>query len=776
MEAFDGRVLKNSTIGVAIHEVIYEGSEPIDYRFVDVNQAFLQMTGFGLDIIGKTVLQVSPNIGLESRDWIQLFGDVATHMTNYESELYLEALGKWYIINVYSPEKGYFVVMLSPFLTTTSSISADSISKQIYYRNESLLKVYAYQTNSERDFLDYALDEAIRLSQSDIGYIYFYNEDTKEFNLNSWSKDVMNECTIVEKQTKYMLKNIGFWGEVVRQRRAIINNDFQSFHPLKKGFPEGHAPLKRYMSLPIIESGEIVAVIGLANKSEPYTEEDIYQVQKFIEDVWNVFKRRQAEIALESEREQLRTTVESIVDGIITLDPDLKIIDFNQMAYKILKVKDKEILYLDLFSILSDYFHELKTYIDQAVVSIKKSKEKTIQKQFADRQTIVFDLDGKEDLILSVALSAIISEKNMIQGYVLVLRDITKEFRDSEKIKYMSYHDALTGLYNRRFFEAEFQRLHTIRQLPLTIIMGDLNGLKLANDAFGHLVGDQLLVEVARILLVSCRKEDIVARWGGDEFVLLLPQTDEARAKDIIDTIKDLCNESSEQVVEVSISLGHSTRDHLESLNVMIKEAEDRLYYNKLSEGKSQRSSIIEAIQASLYERDHETREHGLRLYKYAKYIAEELELSEDDKNQLELLAMLHDIGKIGVPDSILLKDGPLTDEEWVEMKKHSAVGYRIALSSPDLRYVADLILHHHECFDGSGYPDQLKGGQIPLLSRIISIVDAYDAMVSDRPYRKALEPAQALEEIRKQAGHQFDPNLTRIFLEQFTFQSDNKE
>lgn len=361
-----------------------------------------------------------------------------------------------------------------------------------------------------------------------------------------------------------------------------------------------------------------------------------------------------------------------------------------------------------------------------------------------------------------------------------LVEDVTEQRQREEEITYLNYHDILTGLYNRAFFEEEKQRLDTKRQLPISIIMGDINGLKLINDAFGHIAGDKLLVEIAGILRSSCRNEDIIARVGGDEFLIFLPQTEASTAQKICDRIYEECKRFNQQsdvgAFNPSIALGTATKNILEdSLAKISKNAEDLMYRKKLMDRKSVHSSLIMSIKATMFEKSHETQEHAERLVVLSKMVGNEIKLSADLLNELEMLAMLHDIGKVSVDDHILTKTGALTDEEWVEIRKHPEAGYRIAQSSPELMSIADYILSHHERWDGKGYPQGLCGEAIPLLSRIISIVDAYDAMTQDRPYRKAMSKDESVNEIKKNVGKQFDPKIASIFLEHVLPREESK-
>ncbi|HWP95572.1 MAG TPA: PAS domain S-box protein [Syntrophomonadaceae bacterium] len=344
-----------------------------------------------------------------------------------------------------------------------------------------------------------------------------------------------------------------------------------------------------------------------------------------------------------------------------------------------------------------------------------------------------------------------------------IAEDITERIEAEAEIRYLSYHDKLTGLYNRTFFEEELKRINTNRQLPIGLIIGDVNGLKLINDALGHQEGDKVLIKAAEILRNSCRQEDILSRWGGDEFIILLPQCDSILALRIFKRINESFIGINSLPIPINMSLGMAIKNSLDKdISDVIKEAEEKMYRNKLLENRSTRSAFIKSLEKTLWERSHETKEHCQRLQEMAQKIGRTLHLNDSELDNLKLLAALHDIGKIAIPNSILDKPGRLSPEEWETIKNHSEIGYRIALSSPELAPIAEAILHHHECWDGSGYPLGLKGEKIPLISRIIAITDAYDVMVNGRPYKKAVSKGEALAEIERCAGTQFDPELVR--------------
>lgn len=373
---------------------------------------------------------------------------------------------------------------------------------------------------------------------------------------------------------------------------------------------------------------------------------------------------------------------------------------------------------------------------------------------------------GKEDRWVSTTKVPVYNKKGSIIGIFGITRDITDRKKYEDKIKYMSFHDYLTGLYNRAFFEEELARLDDQRNLPLSIVLGDVNGLKMINDTYGHERGDELLIKIASVLKQCFRKSDIVSRWGGDEFIILLPLTDYSIAEKIAGRIEKTCSQYSSEDMPLSISLGISTKvGQDESTQEILKAAEDKMYANKMSDEKATHRSMISSLEKSLDRKDYETEEHVKRMEELALLLGKDLKLSQTELNELVMLSALHDIGKIAVADSIILKPGKLSPEEWELVKKHPEVGYRIAKSSVDLAAIADAILTHHENWDGSGYPEGLKSTEIPLISRIISIVDAFDAMTNDRPYRKAFTREQAIAEIRRYSGIKYDPELVEVFI-----------
>jgi diguanylate cyclase (GGDEF)-like protein/PAS domain S-box-containing protein len=349
--------------------------------------------------------------------------------------------------------------------------------------------------------------------------------------------------------------------------------------------------------------------------------------------------------------------------------------------------------------------------------------------------------------------------------------------QDEEKIAYISFHDSLTGLYNRAYFEEELKRMNNTRYYPLSVIMIDVNGLKVVNDTFGHQQGDQLLKNLAYLMKDSSRQGDILSRLGGDEFAVILPNTTTSDTELFCKRLVNNCkkNNFSPAHLNPNISVGFAIQDgSLLDLEELVIKADKDMYQNKLFNAKSHEKHLLKSFIKILSERDH----HGDKDFVnntevVATLIGKKIGLNNYDLNRLRLLALMHDIGKIGVSKQILSKTEKLTGEEWQKIKGHCQIGYHITKSIPEFSSICKEVLYHHENWDGSGYPTGLKGEKIPLLSRIISIIDSFNTMQSNRPYKRIMTKEESIEEIKKNSGSQFDPNLVSIFLDILKENSD---
>lgn len=347
------------------------------------------------------------------------------------------------------------------------------------------------------------------------------------------------------------------------------------------------------------------------------------------------------------------------------------------------------------------------------------------------------------------------------------ITDVTEINKNMSDIEYLSYHDQLTGLYNRRFLAAEYSRINTSRNLPLSVVAIDVDGLKLVNDTFGHAFGDQLLCEIGAAIKESLRADDFVARMGGDEFAVLLPQADETSVHLLMNRISDQVSQIEICGVKASVSLGSFT-SKVTSLDLMeiIKYADEQMYKDKLIKSDLFRYRALHSMCATLEKCDKGKSLRKDHLQHLALAIAKQLNMTEEEMTQLEAVLKFCDVGVIAIDEATRLKETAYLDEEMREMQRHSEIGSQLIKTIDAYRHLADSILHHHERWDGTGYPQGLKGTDIPLLSRITLVVNAYCAMTHERTYAEVKTKQEALDEMMSLSGTQFDPAVVAALVE----------
>ncbi|HJX61886.1 MAG TPA: diguanylate cyclase, partial [Dehalococcoidia bacterium] len=394
------------------------------------------------------------------------------------------------------------------------------------------------------------------------------------------------------------------------------------------------------------------------------------------------------------------------------------------------------------------------------------------------------------ELVLTGRPSPSMSDLDLLRTLGIEVGAALDRAHQFEEAREQADRDFVTGLYNHRFVQGELDRsLQACARegRPLSLVLMDIDNFRLLNETHGHPAGDRLLKIVAGHLASACKGEALAARFGGDEFIALLPGFDRQQALAFAHSLQEWAGGQGLQLHEgdlipLRMSYGlASYPDHGDGRHELLAAADANLYESKLLGGKIVGRSqaerdrgelrrvgtfgLLESLVTSVDNKDHYTRAHTENVTDYALLLAAELGFSEDVRRTLRVAGLLHDVGKICIPDRILRKPGPLTEEEYEIVKQHVVIADYLLVDLPNVADVRAAVLHHHERFDGSGYARGLKGDEIPVLGRLMAVVDAFSAMVLDRPYRKARSLEDGLAELRRCSGTQFDPQMVAAFV-----------
>lgn len=466
----------------------------------------------------------------------------------------------------------------------------------------------------------------------------------------------------------------------------------------------------------------------------------------------DISERKQADAELFDAQAQKLALLDAIPDLIVKINVDGTFLDYKKT--------------LQFFFAYTPEMIIGKTVFDITAPTVAEGYIKNIQKAIFTGRTQFYEYEIDQNGEKRYREARIV--KSSETEVLAIVRDITYKKQMADQLEYLSLNDSLTGVSNRTCFEAESTKLER-QNKQIGVIICDVDGLKLINDTLGHRVGDELLCAVAMILRACFSEKDIVARIGGDEFAVLVSEPDHRKLVKIHDVIQTTVDEYNlkNPKVPLSLSVGWATsKENGGNVDVLFKEADNNMYREKMHKGLSIRSAIVQALMHALEARDYITEGHADRLQSLVEGLGRRLELRSQQIADLRLFAKFHDIGKVGIPDGILFKKERLSPEETTVMRRHSEIGFRIAKSAPDLTPIAEWILKHQEWWNGTGYPLGLAGEDIPLECRILAIADAYDAMTNDRPYRNAMNHYEAVDELRRCIGSQFDPMLTELFIE----------
>ncbi len=579
--------------------------------------------------------------------------------------------------------------------------------------------------------------------------------------------------------------------------------------------------IKSLVNVPMVYKEQLVGFLGFDSvREEKVWSDDVISLLKIIGEIFiNALEHKRSDEALRESEQQYRMTIDSLSAAIHVVDRELKIVLFNT-TLKQWNVKmglGELTIGRDLFEIypfLTDKIRDeyKKVFVTgKTLITEEANRINNIEYITETRKIPIFE--GREVVRVVTVMRDITEYKRAEKEREALNNEIIKT---NKRLKQLALKDPHTTLYNYRYLgeviEAEFDRARRYAH-PISVIMIDIDYFKSINDLYGHEFGDLVLKQFALQLKSMVRRYDIVVRYGGEEFVIISAGTNKhkafVQAQRLLDAINlyNFGNKKHSVKLKLSISVASYPDDNIAKgmdmisladkiLDKVKEEGGNRVYsfadINRKKSAEAQRSeekppdevrflkdkivkltrrgnqSVIEAIFAfakTIELKDHYTGEHVEKTVRYATGIASALSLPKDEIESIRQAAALHDLGKIGIRENILLKASKLTREEFEEIKKHPQIGADVIRPIQFMHDIIPLILYHHERWDGKGYPAGLKGEEIPIGARIISIADAYHALSSDRPYRKAYSKKEARRIIQEGTGTQFDPKIASIFL-----------
>ncbi len=475
-----------------------------------------------------------------------------------------------------------------------------------------------------------------------------------------------------------------------------------------------------------------------------------------------VIKNQKDRIEITKTLQEQELLLKSIIDSpnsmeIFALDLNLKYLAYNRFHQKSMN---------NYYGIAINVGDD---YLDKILNSKMRERISDMLFHALQGQTLVktIEIETSQNKFYEERYTPILKQ-NQVIGVTVISYEVTERKNYENSILYLSYYDHLTGLGNRRLYQEKLAQLEINKDFPLSIVMADINGLKLMNDAFSHDAGDELLVKASQAMTKHFNTYGEVYRIGGDEFVILLPNSSDQFTNQLINELNSDLSQTAVKGVSISVSFGYSTAYHLDEVKQVARKAEENMYAHKIASISSNRNLLIKTLQKTLYEKNPREEAHCKRVSVVSKALGLAIGLDSEQLGLLEVISFLHDIGKIAIDEEVLNKKDQLSTQEWEKVKKHPEIGYRILSTVPEYFEVASDILSHHERYDGHGYPRGLKGEQIPLRARILSIADAYDAMVNKRPYNEQKTHEAAMIEIKENRGTQFDPSLVDVFIKHF--------
>lgn len=767
--------IEHLPVGFVRAEIVRAGSNPTDLIIRDVNPQATHVLELPENmLLGKSVRSVLPGITEAALVWLA-GGHAGPNDGAYTFGLERSSKHGPLRVKIWTTnENTLFLTFCEPAPPKKNVRASAMTIHRINQEQEILIHISTMLLRATPDNLETivrrTMAEAAKIATADRVYVFAY-DFVRQISINTYEWCASGISPQIDRLQNVPFEQMREWIPAHKLGKTVAIGNIAA---LPKENPTRMAlepqEIQSVIAVPLFLEAKLYGFIGFdsVRSRHVYTPKEEQILRQYGNNLLSTIVRIRFEQALRKSEERYRfekglyqTTLLSVGDSVVSTDIKGNIIFANRAFERLTGLNAKNVAGMPLEEVFVPVDEQTGKTIEFPVRRVLQTGCSTAP---ADN-TALFTATGQK-LSIEYSISPVLNAEKRIQGAVLVFWDVSEKRASLRQIEYLSTHDSLTGLLNRHSFGREIQKVLVQENLPLSMLVIDVNGLKLTNDAFGHAAGDLLIQNVSHILARACHTWAKIFRMGGDEFVVLLPKTDETEAKQIKDKIARLASEESPENVIISVAIGlHTMRDVQCDISTAIKEAESDMYREKVISGRKMRNQTIELIVGTINARYQQERIHTDRVACFCRQIGTALHLAENEITALETAASLHDIGKVIVPGEVLGKPGTLSEEEYALIKRHSETGYQILRSVDDLAVHAEVVLCHHERWDGDGYPQGLKGEQIPLYSRIIAIADAFEAMTATRVYRDAMPFENAIAELEKNAGSQFDPRITGIFV-----------
>jgi len=633
----------------------------------------------------------------------------------------------------------------NPFLSFLLALQQDQIHERFLNLEKQTINISL--VDKKRYLFVYLYDE----TKQNINYIEQPDQKKYEgFSLHNlsflWEIDPYGKYTYVD---EYVTPILGYQpNEIINQlyfydlfhddiKETIKKAAFETF--------EKHESFGNVINKNVSITGKTIWL--LTSGAPKYDEHGKYLGYRGIDT--DITKWMESEEKAESDHEKFLAVFMNSPLGMIQYDTNGRLVVYNDRFVQMIGIKKEMIDEMNIRTLFGP--HLLNVY-ESSKNGIANRNRGTLFNPFFD-QTIPVVVDFVP-----------LFERKIVSGGILLIEDLRESIQKEDELKKLLKKDYLTDTYNRSAFDEDVLNFKA-SDLPIYFVLADINGIRVYNESFGFETGDQIIAYVASTIKSHMKENMKVYRVGGDEFGFFIKNANMNDAEELINLIhQDMENQPFE--FDVHISFGYADLENFNKpFQVVFKNAEKMLFSQKIYDGSSVSLRTVDVIMAALFEKSKRELNHSKRVSSMSYHIAKFMNIGKNFEEKVKLSGLLHDIGKINIDSSILNKVNDLNPEEWEIIKEHPRTGYMILNAVEEYRDIANIVLSHHERYDGSGYPRGLAGTYIPLEARVVAVADAYDAMTQDRTYRKSLSTAEAIQELRAGKGKQFDPNVVEIFI-----------